>query len=263
MVAFWFVQQSIDMRMSLIAFAQEIGSDRLVDVLWPLALMAFAAYLVGSIPFAYLIVRTVAGEDITEHGTGNVGAMNVRRTTGSWGWFTVAMCADALKGFLPTLVAMTVPAMLVDPVLPAAGAAWSDAAASWASAALFGPQAVVLGAVIGHNYSLWLSISKRRWLGGKGLATGGGALLAYDWRYFLIVVGVGLTVIALTRYMMAGQVAAALSLPVYAVVTGQPDTLFVVLLGGLVYARHHRRFVGLLRGREPKLYVDDGMGPRG
>jgi len=63
------------------------------------ALVALAAlvgaYLVGSIPWAYVIVRAVTGEDITAHGTGNVGAMNVRRTTGSWGWFAVAMLAAA------------------------------------------------------------------------------------------------------------------------------------------------------------------------
>ena len=51
---------------------------------WILALGTFVvAYVVGSIPFAYIIVRAVTGEDITTHGTGNVGAMNVRRTTGS------------------------------------------------------------------------------------------------------------------------------------------------------------------------------------
>ena len=249
--------------MSLFALLEQVGPEQLPAVLWPIALMFAGAYLIGSIPFAYIIVRTVAGEDITEHGTGNVGAMNVRRTTGSWAWFTLAMLADALKGFLPTLAAVTIPIMLVDPALPAGGAVWSHQAAPYAAAAAVGPQAVVLGAVIGHNYSLWLSIAKRRVLGGKGLATGGGALLAYDWRYFLIVVGVGLAVIAVTRYMMAGQVAAALSLPIYAVATGQPDTLFVILLGVLVYVRHHRRFVGLIRGEEPKLYVDDNMGPRG
>jgi acyl phosphate:glycerol-3-phosphate acyltransferase len=257
------VEQSIDMRMALPAFVQEVGVEQLPALMWPLLLMTLAGYLIGSVPFAYIIVKTVAGEDITEHGTGNVGAMNVRRTTGSWGWFAVAMLADALKGFLPTLAAVTVPLMLVDPALPAGGAVWSEQAAPYAIAALFGPQAVVLGAVIGHNYSLWLSLAKRRWLGGKGLATGGGALLAYNWVYFLIVLAVGLTMIAITRYMMAGQVSAALSLPAYTVVTGQPDTLFVLLLGGLVYVRHHRRFVGLLKGREPKLYVEDGMGPKG
>ncbi len=249
--------------MSLLQLVEQVGVDRLPSLLWPVALMFLGAYLIGSIPFAYMITRAVTGEDITEHGTGNVGAMNVRRTTGSWTWFAIAMLADASKGLMPTLAAMTLPLMFIDPVLPAGGAVWSTRAAPMVAAASFGPQAVVLGAVIGHNYSFWLSLAKRRLLGGKGLATGGGALLAYDWRYFLIVLIVGLAIIALTRYMMAGQVAAILILPVYALATGAPDVLFVILLGALVYLRHHRRFLGLLRGKEPRLYVEDRMGPRG
>lgn len=251
------------MRMSILALAEMAGPGQLIPALWPLVLVFVGAYLIGSIPFAYIIARTVAGEDITEHGTGNVGAMNVRRTTGSWLWFAVAMVADALKGFLPTLAAITLPLMIVDPSIPVGDAAWSSRTGSLIALAALGPQTAVLGAVLGHNYSLWLSFAKRRVLGGKGLATGGGALLAYDWTYFLVVVAIGLAVIALTRYMMAGQVAAATSLPIYALATGQPDALFVVLLGVLVYLRHHRRFIGLLRGEEPKLYVEDGMGPRG
>lgn len=222
------------------------------------------AYLIGSVPFAYFIVKSVTGEDITDHGTGNVGAMNVRRTTGSWGWFVVAMLADALKGFLPVMTMVLVPPVLIDPAI-LHGGAWtaSQDLTPLAAGALFGSAAATLGAVVGHNWSLWLSLMKRRVLGGKGLATGGGALLAYDWRYFLIVVGVGLATITLTRYMMAGQVAAALSLPVYTAVTGRPDWPFAVVLGLVVYSRHHGRFMGLLRGREPRMYVEDGMGPRG
>ncbi len=251
------------MRMSLFELVEQVGLDRLPSLLWPIALMFLAAYLIGSIPFAYIIVRAVAGEDITEHGTGNVGAMNVRRTTGSWMWFTIAMVADASKGFLPTLAAGTLPLMFIDPTLTAGGALWSTRAAPIVAASALGPQAVVLGAVVGHNYSIWLTLAKRRLLGGKGLATGGGALLAYDWRYFLLVLVVGLAVIALTRYMMAGQVAATLALPIYAIATRAPDLLFVICLGALVYLRHHRRFVGLLKGEEPRLYVEDRMGPRG
>jgi glycerol-3-phosphate acyltransferase PlsY len=206
--------------------------------------LAFAAgYLVGSIPWAYIIVRAVTGEDITTHGTGNVGAMNVRRTTDSWAWFVVAMVADGLKGLIPVLTAYAV-----------FGTGWSGRLV-----AAF----TMIGAVVGHNWSLWLSLAKRRVLGGKGLATGGGALLAYDWRYFLVVLVVGLLVIAVTRYMMAGQVAAALALPAYTFITGQPDFALMAVLGAVVYVRHHRRFVGLLKGEEPKLYIHDRQGPRG
>jgi glycerol-3-phosphate acyltransferase PlsY len=226
----------------------------------PLSLLL--AYLVGSIPFAYIIVKAVTGEDVTQHGTGNVGAMNVRRSTGSWGWFVVAMLADGFKGLIPVAAAKTLlfkaPALLLVPT----GEIWEMGQEFHVVAAM--SMAAVAGCVFGHNYSCWMALIKRHLARtGKGLATGAGALLAYDWRYFVAVVVVGLLVIAITRYMMAGQVAAALSLPLYAIATGQPDWPFALLMGLVVYSAHHRRFVGLLRGKEPKLYTGDTGGPRG
>jgi acyl phosphate:glycerol-3-phosphate acyltransferase len=225
-----------------------------------------ASYLTGSIPWAYLLVRKLTGEDITAHGTGNVGAMNVRRTTGSWGWFVVAMLADALKGLVPVVGARLVaagfsPAGLTVPWgIAAGGGAFSGALTPLA----FYPPLAVAGAVFGHNYSAWLAIrSKRLTRTGKGLATGAGALLAYDWRYFAAVVVVGLLVIAITRYMMAGQVAAAFTLPLAALLLRSPDWPFALFMGLVVYSAHHKRFIGLLKGKEPRLYVDDGGGPRG
>lgn len=213
-----------------------------------LAAIAAASYAIGSTPFAYMIVRLVTGEDITTHGTGNIGAMNVRRTTGSWFWFSAAMLADAAKGFVPVL---------------AAGVALSMLGAN-PSLAMPARQAALAGAVVGHNYSLWMAIKRHRFTRtGKGLATGGGALLAYDWRYAIAVVVVGLAVIAVTKYMMAGQVAAAFTLPVVALALRSPDWPFALVMGLVVYAAHHKRFVGMMRGLEPKLYVGDRMGPRG
>lgn len=229
-------------------------------VVWLYPVAAFVAgYLIGSIPFAYIIVKLVAGEDVTKHGTGNIGSMNVRRTTGSWGWFIVAMLCDGFKGLLPVAVAKALAGM---PVLVPYGVSLGSSAIPAYLAAL--PPAVVLGTVLGHNYSVWMALIHQRFTRtGKGLATGAGALLAYDWRYFVAVVVVGLLVIALTRYMMAGQVAAALTLPVTAIVLDSPDWPFALFMGLLVYAAHHKRFVGLLQGKEPRLYVNDRMGPRG
>ena len=222
------------------------------------------SYLVGSIPWAYIIVRLVTGEDITAHGTGNVGAMNVRRSTGSWAWFVVAMVADALKGLAPVTAAkyaVFASASVVLVPLGSIGMAYDEPVSA---SMLLSVQAALAGAVLGHNYSLWMALIKRGFhRTGKGLATGGGALIAYDWRYFVIAVVVGLTVIALTRYMMAGQVAAAAALPAGALALGSPDWPFALVMGLVVYAAHHRRFVGLLRGEEPRLYVNDRMGPRG
>lgn len=219
---------------------------------------ALASYAVGSIPWAYTIVRLVTGEDITEHGTGNVGAMNVRRTTGSWGWFALAMASDFLKGFAPVAVAKWV--ALGSVITPVAVVARTHAPAH----AIYIPMAAVAGAVIGHNYSIWMALLKRRFTRtGKGLATGAGTMLAYDWRYFLVVLVVGLVVIAITRYMMAGQVAAAVALPLAAFAMRSADWPLALAMGAIVYAAHHKRFVGLLQGREPKLYVNDRSGPRG
>lgn len=229
----------------------------------PLALFA-GAYLIGSIPWAYIIVRAVTGEDVTQHGTGNVGAMNVRRSTGSWAWFTADMVLDALKGLVPVALAKSLlwatPAVLLVPAGVVAVGYGDPESASM----LIAVQATLAGAVIGHNYSVWLALIKRGFhRTGKGLATGGGALIAYDWRYFVIVLIAGLAMIAITRYMMAGQVTAALSLPVAAFALGSPDWPFALAMGLLVYAAHHKRFVGLLQGKEPKLYIHDRMGPRG
>ncbi len=226
----------------------------------PLSLLL--AYLVGSIPFAYIIVKAVTGEDVTQHGTGNVGAMNVRRSTGSWGWFVVAMLADGFKGLIPVAAAKTLmftaPALLLVPT----GEIWEMGQEFHFVAAM--SMAAVAGCVFGHNYSCWMALIKRHFTRtGKGLATGAGALLAYDWRYFVAVVVVGLLVIAITRYMMAGQVAAAITLPVAAILLGSPDWPFALAMGAVVYAAHHKRFVGMLQGKEPKLYVNDRMGPRG
>lgn len=233
----------------------------------PVAVVGFfcAAYLFGSIPSAYLIVRMVTGEDITTHGSGNVGAMNVRRTTGSWSWFAAAMLADVFKGLLPVLIAkLLVVPTFTDVVLP-----WSttlDALGSpwWSSPVGLIPMVAVAGAVLGHNYSAWLALTKHRFVRtGKGLATGAGALLAYDWRYFVAVVVVGLIFIAVTRYMMAGQVAGALTLPITALLLGSPDWPFALGMGLLVYIAHQRRFIGMLRGEEPRFYINDCQGPRG
>lgn len=239
-----------------------------VEVIVAVLGMALVSYLIGSIPSAYLIVRAANGEDVTQHGSGNVGAMNVRRSTGSWGLFVVAMVADALKGFAPTLAAKAalsaasgIHVPLIQPwgvTLSTVNAAW------WTNPAFWLPMVAVAGSVVGHNYSIWMALIKRRFgRTGKGLATGGGALLAYDWRYFVAVVVVGLLFIAITRYFMAGQVAAAATLPVAALSLGSPDWQFATVMAAVVIAAHWKRFMGLLRGREPRLYFSDGGGPRG
>jgi glycerol-3-phosphate acyltransferase PlsY len=236
----------------------ELFADSTVALLVGIAASLLVAYAVGSIPWAYVVVKRVTGEDVTTHGTGNVGAMNVRRTTGSWLWFAVVMLADVLKGFAPVALAKW---LALDTLVTPLGVAMSTSASPRVA---FVPMAAVAGAVLGHNYSMWMALIKRRFARtGKGLSTGAGALLAYDWRYFAAVVVIGLLTIAITRYMMAGQVVAALTLPVTALLVHSPDWPFALVMGAVVYAAHHKRFIGLLKGKEPKFYIHDGGGPRG
>jgi glycerol-3-phosphate acyltransferase PlsY len=236
----------------------ELFADSTVALLVGIAASLLVAYAVGSIPWAYVVVKRVTGEDVTTHGTGNVGAMNVRRTTGSWLWFAVVMLADVLKGFAPVALAKW---LALDTLVTPLGVAMSTSASPRVA---FVPMAAVAGAVLGHNYSMWMALIKRRFARtGKGLSTGAGALLAYDWRYFAAVVVIGLLTIAITRYMMAGQVVAALTLPVTSLLVHSPDWPFTLVMGAVVYAAHHKRFIGLLKGKEPKFYIHDGGGPRG
>lgn len=231
------------------------------------AVVFVLSYLVGAIPWAYIIVKLVTGEDITTHGSGNVGAMNVRRTTDSWFWFAVDVLADGLKGILPVVAAASLFALLW-----ARGAGVPAAAALAFVPRLLGrlhvlgplPGVAMIGAVVGHNWSVWMSLIERRLApSGKGLATGGGALLVYDWRLLVAGLVIGLGLIALTRYSMAGQVGASIGVPLYALAAGYADWPYAAVLGAVVYVRHHKRFVGMLRGEEPKLYIHDRQGPRG
>lgn len=119
---------------------------------WILALAI--AYLLGSIPFGYLLVRTVKHEDIRATGSGNIGATNVARSGSKWlGILTLVL--DALKGFLAVVIAQKIAEMHSYP----------DAYRVAAAAAL--------AAVIGHVFPVWLGFK-----GGKGVATALGVFLA-------------------------------------------------------------------------------------
>ena len=152
----------------------------------PLAISAFfAAFLLGSIPFGYLVGRLFYRRDIRTQGSGNIGAMNALRTLGRGGAIAVLLL-DALKGFLPAL---------------------------WALATIGQPIAAVVaaGAVLGHCFSPWL-----RFRGGKGVATSFGAIFALCWPAGLVAVAGWIAGAALTRYSsvgsMLGSVLAAVAL---------------------------------------------------
>lgn len=175
------------------------------------------AFLVGSIPFGYLIGCIFYRTDVRAHGSGNIGAMNALRSLGKAGAIAVLLL-DALKGFLPTWLALH----FGSPALAACVAA---------------------AAVLGHCFSPWLG-----WKGGKGVATSFGAIFALSWMAGLAAVGGWIVGALATQYSsvgsLLGSLAAAIALPI--VGGGWPETLYGIL-AALFIAYTHRENIGRLR----------------
>jgi acyl phosphate:glycerol-3-phosphate acyltransferase len=201
-----------------------------------LAVLLLGSYLLGSIPFGYLAGR-LAGVDIRQAGSGNVGATNVVRVLGKRYGYPVFLL-DVLKGFVAVRVSM-----LMAPGRPPA----------WNSPEIFG----ILGAmssVLGHLYPPWL-----RFNGGKGVATSAGALLALTPVATLIGVAIWIIVFWVTRYVSLASVTAAVVLPVVVLVVSWKDQNKVKSLvyssagvAAVVIWRHRSNLFRLIRGTEPR-----------
>ena len=161
------------------------------------ALVILGGYLLGSMPFGYWVVLLVKGEDIRKVGSGNIGASNVWRTYGRWLGIPIVVL-DVAKGFVPALVG----ALLVGELT-----------------------AVLAGgaAMLGHWRPLFLRFQK----GGKTVATGGGVFLGAAPLLGLVGVAVWLVTFLVTRYASLASIVAALSLPILAVLLGEPWPIVV------------------------------------
>ncbi|MGH9832875.1 MAG: glycerol-3-phosphate 1-O-acyltransferase PlsY [Blastocatellia bacterium] len=152
------------------------------------ALALVVAYLLGSIPFGYLIVKLRSGADIRQTGSGGTGATNVTRKAGKAAGI-VTLLLDALKGFAAVLIARWMT---------------GEDGTSWVIAA-----AAVL-AVVGHCFPLWLGFRA-----GKGVATGLGVFLAIAPWAVLAALAIFLVVVWRTRYVSLGSITAAAFVPLW------------------------------------------------
>jgi acyl-phosphate glycerol 3-phosphate acyltransferase len=203
-------------------------------------LAAVAAYLVGGIPFGYLVARA-RGVDIFRQGSGNIGATNVGRVLGRrFGILVFAL--DFAKGALPTAAARWAAA----PADPTWGPATPDVLGVAAGLAAF----------LGHVFPVYL-----RFRGGKGVATGAGVVAVLLPGPALGTVLVWLAALAATRYVSLASVTAAVALCLFrlALVEGPlgpdsvPVTAFCFLAAALVVLRHRSNLGRLLRGTENQL----------
>lgn len=187
-------------------------------------LIPLAAYLLGSIPFGYILVRSTEGKDIRSFGSGNIGATNVFRRNRLTGILTLAL--DAGKGYLAVLVA-----------------GWLGGGLEWQAAA-------AVAAIAGHIFTVWL-----RFKGGKGVATGCGAYLALSAPAVLTTLVLFVLILLATRYISAASIGATALFPLWAYLWGAPAPVLVGAVIGavLIIARHHQNIRRLLSGTENKL----------
>jgi glycerol-3-phosphate acyltransferase PlsY len=190
------------------------------------------AYLLGSIPTGFLVGKA-KGIDIRKVGSGNIGATNVFRSLGKPAGIFVLL-ADAFKGW----AAVAIVAALVIGWL---GSSISVLTSDWLKIS------AALAAILGHNYTCWLYFK-----GGKGIATSAGALGALVPVALLIILGVWIVVVALTRYVSLGSISAALVLPFATWITQRNLNLTIVAaaMGTLAIYKHRSNIKRLLDGTE-------------
>lgn len=206
----------------------------------PYIIIAVTSYLLGSIPFGYLLVRFFRGQDIRASGSGNIGATNVARSSPKLGILTLLL--DGGKGLLAVAHAMHMGQEHLD--------SERQIYLLMCLAALF--------AVVGHIFPVWL-----RFRGGKGVATavGGFLLLAPDAVFAAFVIFV--LVVVASRYISLGSVVAAAFFPLLSWLFHRdrfsPATLVLMSLAALlVIVRHHQNLGRLMAGTEPRFQLRRG-----
>ena len=196
-----------------------------MDACMTWAIWIAGAYLVGSVPFGYLIGRA-RGVDVRTVGSKNIGATNVYRTVGK-GWGLLAFLCDFLKGLLPTLAALR-----------------------WGGDADL-PVCVGLACVVGHTLTVFM-----RFRGGKGVATAFGMMIALLPYPTLAAFGVFVVTVWLSHYISLGSILAAATLGFLAWVV--PGTLFlrlvVTAIAVFVIVKHRSNIARLAKGCENKIY---------
>jgi glycerol-3-phosphate acyltransferase PlsY len=207
-------------------------------------ILIIAAYLIGSIPFSFLVVKIAAGADIRAHGSRNVGATNVARNFGKVPGI-IALLLDIAKGYAAVAVGRWIVGRPDWPYV--ADAAHTSAIYSmslWVALA-------ALIAVLAHMYPVWL-----RFHGGKGVATATGAFLALDPIAIAAGVIVFLIVILATRFVSLASIVSAASIPLFLrfLIHATFWTIVISTLIALaIILKHHSNIARLAQGTERRM----------
>jgi glycerol-3-phosphate acyltransferase PlsY len=207
-------------------------------------ILIIAAYLIGSIPFSFLVVKFAAGADIRYHGSRNVGATNVARNFGKVPGI-IALLLDIAKGYAAVALGRWIVGRPDWPLI-ADAAHLSPLYSMSLWIALAG-----LIAVLAHMYPVWL-----RFHGGKGVATGTGAFLALDPIAVVAGVLVFLIVILATRFVSLASILSAASIPLFLRFRVHAPFWTIIistLIALAIILKHHSNIARLAQGSERKM----------
>lgn len=196
------------------------------------ALLGFWAYLIGSIPTGYIIVKAFRGEDIRKIGSGSTGATNVKRVMGKK-WFFIVMLLDAFKGAFPILFAvwMLQKFSIID---------------NYGICATVSAVMVILG----HSKSIFLGFK-----GGKSVASGVGTILALSWQVGIIIAIIWGAITYFSRYVSVGSIIALALSPFAMYFLNKPLAYVLYCIIGAVYIiyLHRENIQRLIKGEESKV----------
>lgn len=187
------------------------------------------AYLTGSIPTGYIVVKLFTGQDIRTIGSGSTGATNVKRAMGKK-WFFIVLLLDAFKGALPVILAKVFTTAFV-------------------SIGLI-PVLCAIAVILGHSKSIFLKFS-----GGKSVASGVGTIIALNWQVGLIIAAIWGVITYISRYVSLGSIIALSLSPIIMYLCKEPIAYVAYCALGAIYIiyLHRENIKRLLKGEENKV----------
>lgn len=200
-----------------------------MEKIFELAIVFITAYLIGSIPTGYIIVKTFTGQDIRTIGSGSTGATNVKRVMGKK-WFFITLLLDAFKGALPVILAALF-------------------ATTFTGIGLL-PVIAAIAVILGHSKSIFLKFT-----GGKSVASGVGTILALNWQVGLMIALIWAIITYASKYVSLGSIIALAISPILMWWVKAPIAYIGYCLIAAIYViwLHRSNIQRLIKGEENKV----------
>lgn len=200
-----------------------------MEKIFELIIVFVTAYLIGSIPTGYIIVKAFTGQDIRTIGSGSTGATNVKRVMGKK-WFFITLLLDAFKGALPVILAKLF-------------------ATTFTGIGLL-PVVAAIAVILGHSRSIFLKFT-----GGKSVASGVGTILALNWQVGLMIALIWSIITYASKYVSLGSIVALAISPVLMWWCKAPAAYigYCALAAVYVIWLHRSNIQRLIKGEENKV----------